>query len=94
MGQADPCVGGMGLGNVLLPPAIKHYFPQRIGALTGLYLVLTTVSASLPSLVAVPMTDALGWRFSVGIWGVLGFAAARSEIKSAEGGERVVVLSV
>lgn len=69
------CLGGMGLGNVLLPPAIKHYFPHRIGALTGLYLVLTTVSASLPSLVAVPMTDALGWRFSVGIWSVLGFAA-------------------
>lgn len=69
------CLGGMGFGNVLLPPAIKHYFPQRIGALTGVHLVLTAVSASLPSLVAVPLTNAFGWRFSVGIWSVLGFAA-------------------
>lgn len=68
-------LGGMGLGNVLLPPAIKHYFPNHIGLLTSLYTVLTAVSASVPSLIAVPVTETMGWRFSIGVWGVLAFIA-------------------
>lgn len=68
-------LGGMGLGNVLLPPAIKHYFPNHIGLLTSLYTVLTALSASIPSLVAVPTTTTMGWRFAVGVWGMLAFIA-------------------
>jgi CP family cyanate transporter-like MFS transporter len=69
-------LGRMGFGNMLLPPAIKHYFPRHIGALTSVYLVLTTIGASVPSLVAVPAAGALGWRTSVGMWGLLGLIAA------------------
>lgn len=69
------CLGGMGLGNVLLPPVITHYFPDRVGPVSGLFQVLMVVSASLPSLLAVPVADAAGWRVSVGMWGVLGAAA-------------------
>ena len=69
------CLGGMGIGNVLLPAVITHYFPKRIGPVSGLFQVLMVVSASLPSLVAVPVTDAVGWRSSVGMWGLLGAAA-------------------
>lgn len=68
-------LGGMGLGNVLLPPAIKHYFPNHIGLLTSLYTVLTAVSASAPSLIAVPVTETMGWRFSISIWGILALIA-------------------
>lgn len=68
-------LGGMGLGNVLLPPAIKHYFPNHIGLLTSLYTVLTALSASIPSLVAVPTTTTMGWRFAVSVWGMLAFIA-------------------
>lgn len=68
-------LGGMGLGNVLLPPAIKHYFPNHIGLLTSLYTVLTALSASIPSLAAVPTTATMGWRFAVGVWGILAFIA-------------------
>lgn len=68
-------LGGMGLGNVLLPPAIKHYFPNHIGLLTSLYTVLTALSAAVPSLIAVPVTETMGWRFSISIWGVLAFIA-------------------
>ncbi|MGI4878916.1 MAG: MFS transporter [Janthinobacterium lividum] len=69
------CLGGMGMGNVLLPPAITHYFRDRVGTISGLFQVLMVVSASLPSLIAVPTTEALGWRTSVGLWSVLGLLA-------------------
>jgi hypothetical protein len=72
------CRGGMGIAHVLLPPAIKHSFANRIGVLTSLYMVLMTVSAALPSLLAVPMTEAVGWGASVGMWSLLGSAAALS----------------
>lgn len=64
-------LSGMGLGNVLLPPVIKHLFPGRVGALTSLYLILVAVSASAPSLLAVPFASAIGWRFAVGSWSLL-----------------------
>src|SRR3982074_1289579 len=34
------CLGGMGIADVLLPPAINHSFANRIGVLTTLYMVL------------------------------------------------------
>lgn len=68
-------LGGMGIGNVLILPAIKHYFPERIGIITGIYMVMIVASASLPSLIAVPLTHAEGWRFSIGIWAVLALLA-------------------
>jgi MFS transporter, CP family, cyanate transporter len=69
-------LGGMGLGNVLLPPVIKQLFPKHVGALTSLYLVLVAVSASAPALVAVPLTHAMGWRLAVGVWSLFAIAAA------------------
>lgn len=61
---------GMGVANVLLPPLVKKYFPDRIGLLTSLYATSMAVGATLPPLFAVPLTMAAGWRLSVGIWGV------------------------
>ena len=62
---------GMAVGNVLLPPLVKRYFPDRIGLLTSLYATVLAVSTLVPPLVAVPVADSLGWRFSVGMWAVL-----------------------
>lgn len=59
---------GIGVGNVLLPPIVKRYFPDRIGLVTTLYATLLSVSAAVPALIAVPVADALGWRVSLGIW--------------------------
>lgn len=70
------CFGGMGMANVLVPAAVKHYFPDRIGLVSGIFQVLIVVSASVPSLVAVQATEAVGWRIFVGSWGLLGVAAA------------------
>lgn len=62
---------GMGIGNVLLPPLVKRYFPDRIGLVTALYATLGSASAALPALVAVPIAQQTGWRTSLGIWSVL-----------------------
>jgi CP family cyanate transporter-like MFS transporter len=69
-------VGGMGISNVLLPPIIKRYFPNRIGLLTSLYTATVPFSSAVPSLMAVPVTLSQGWRFSTGIWAGLALIAA------------------
>lgn len=64
-------LAGAGVGNVLLPPLVKRYFPDRIGLVTALYVSLVSVSAAVPSAIAAPVTDAAGWRFSLGLWAVV-----------------------
>jgi CP family cyanate transporter-like MFS transporter len=68
-------LAGMGFGNVLLPPVIKSYFPDRIGLVTSIYTSLIAISAALPSLLAVPVTQIAGWRVSTGMWSVLALFA-------------------
>jgi MFS transporter, CP family, cyanate transporter len=68
-------LGGIGLGNVLVPQAIRHYLPQRIAQMTGLYLACTIIGASLPSLIAVPSANAIGWRNYLGAWGLFALIA-------------------
>lgn len=59
---------GIGVGNVLLPPAVKKYFPRRIGLVTACYSVMLSVSAAVPSIVVVPLAESYGWRISIGVW--------------------------
>lgn len=68
-------LAGAGLGNVLLPPVVKRYFPDRITQVTALYAVLISVSTALPALAAVPVANGYGWRASLGVWAVLALAA-------------------
>ena len=65
----------IGVGNVVLPPLIKKYFPDRVGTMTALYSSLLAVAAFVPPLVAVPVADAAGWRFSLGMWAAFALAA-------------------
>jgi CP family cyanate transporter-like MFS transporter len=67
---------GMAVGNVLLPPLVKRYFPDRVGLMTSLYATVLAVSTLVPPLLAVPVADSAGWRYSVGMWAVLGVIAA------------------
>jgi len=67
---------GMAVGNVLLPPLVKRYFPDRVGLMTSLYATVLAVSTLVPPLIAVPVADSLGWRFSVGMWAVFSVLAA------------------
>lgn len=66
---------GVGVGNVVLPPLIKRYFPDRTGLMTGIYSGTLAVSAFVPPLVAVPVADAAGWRFSLGMWAAFAIVA-------------------
>lgn len=68
-------LAGMGFGNILLPPAVKKYFPDRIGLVTTAYATLLSISATIAPLVAEPVAGAAGWRISVGVWAVLAFSA-------------------
>ena len=65
---------GVGMGNILMPPLVKKYFPDRIGLMMTLYTTAMACSTFVPPLVAVPVADAVGWRFSLAMWAV--FAAA------------------
>lgn len=66
---------GMGVANVVLPPIVKKYFPDRIGLLTSVYVTVMTLFSMVPALAAVPAADSFGWRISVGMWAVLGLFA-------------------
>ncbi|TXK54743.1 MFS transporter [Salinibacterium sp. dk5596] len=63
-------LAGAGIGNVLLPPLVKRYFPDRIGLVTAVYVGIVSVSAAVPSSIAAPVTDAAGWRTSLAVWGI------------------------
>ena len=62
---------GIGMGNVLLPPTIKKYFPDRISLVTAIYVSAMTLSAALPPFVAVPLGNAVGWRWELVTWAVV-----------------------
>ncbi|MGX0887201.1 MFS transporter, CP family, cyanate transporter [Kocuria rhizophila] len=66
---------GLGMGNVVLPPVIKKYFPHRIAALSALYSMLLGMSTATAPFFAVPLADTAGWRVSVGSWAVFSLAA-------------------
>lgn len=61
----------IGVGNVLLPPLVKRYFPDRIGLVTTIYVTAMSISTFTPPLIAVPVADAAGWRVSLGEWALV-----------------------
>jgi CP family cyanate transporter-like MFS transporter len=66
---------GLGIGNVLLPPLVKKYFPDRVGLVTSLYATVLSISTLVPPLIAVPVADSAGWRISLGQWALLALLA-------------------
>ncbi len=65
----------VGVGNILLPPLVKKYFPDRIGLMTTIYSTTMAIATFTPPLVAVPVADAGGWRLSLGLWAVFAVVA-------------------
>jgi len=66
---------GVGVGNILVPPLVKKYFPHRVGLLTAVYTTTMAVATFTPPLVAVPFADVAGWRVSLGAWAVFALVA-------------------
>ena len=62
---------GMGFGNVLLPPAVKRYFPDRIGVVTSAYVTLLAISTAMAAAFAEPVASLTTWRVSIALWAAL-----------------------
>jgi len=75
LGWTVIALAGMGMGNVLLPPLVKRYFPDRIGPVTAAYSMAMAVSTTLPALLAVPVAEHVGWRLTLASWSVIGLVA-------------------
>ncbi|MFC9787771.1 CynX/NimT family MFS transporter [Rhodococcus sp. NPDC127528] len=69
-------LGGMGIGNVVIPPLVKRYFSDRLAVVSTVYITCVQIGTMLPALVAVPLAEAFGWRTSLGVWALLPVAAA------------------
>jgi CP family cyanate transporter-like MFS transporter len=67
---------GVGVANVLLPPLVKRYFPDRIAMVSVLYITIMSIGSAVPPLIAVPIADTAGWRVSLGIWFLVAATAA------------------
>jgi CP family cyanate transporter-like MFS transporter len=65
----------VGTGNILLPPLVKRYFPDRIGLMTTVFSTTMSVATFVPPLIAVPVADAADWHFSLGLWAVFALVA-------------------
>ncbi|MGY1409442.1 MULTISPECIES: CynX/NimT family MFS transporter [unclassified Luteimonas] len=78
LGGSIVALAGMGIGNVVLPPLVKRYFPDRVGTVSTLYITVLQLGTMLPALAAVPLAQAAGWRVSLGIWSLLAVAAVLS----------------
>jgi CP family cyanate transporter-like MFS transporter len=70
-------LAGIAVTNVLMPVIVKRYFPDRVGAMTGLYSMALTLGAGLGSAITVPLADAAGgsWRFGLGAWALVAAVA-------------------
>ncbi|MBK5237673.1 MAG: MFS transporter [Actinomycetales bacterium] len=66
---------GMGFGNVLMPPLVKKYFPDRVPLMTSLYMTLVIISSLVPPLVAVPISNSISWRGFLGQWSIFAVLA-------------------
>ncbi|MFJ2211966.1 CynX/NimT family MFS transporter [Streptomyces sp. NPDC101062] len=66
-------LAGIAVANVLLPMVVKQRFPDRVGAMTGLYSMALNAGASSAAALTVPLAQAFGgdWRYGLGAWSVL-----------------------
>ena len=81
--------------NVLIPALVKREYPDRVGAMTGIYSAVQSGVAAIAAGLAVPiagLTDS-GWRLSLGVWAglaLIGFAVLLPQLRrrhTAEGAE-------
>jgi CP family cyanate transporter-like MFS transporter len=64
-------LAGIAVVNILLPMVVKAWFPDRVGAVTGLYTLALNLGATIAAAATVPIAGALGdWRFGLAAWAV------------------------
>nr|WP_328825275.1 MFS transporter [Tomitella gaofuii] len=89
-------LAGMGIGNVVIPPLVKRYFSDRVAVMSAVYITCVQLGTAVPPLVAVPVADAYGWRWSLGMWALVAAAALLPTLallrsrKAADAAQRAV----
>lgn len=68
-------MAGIGVVNVLLPPLVKQYFPRAIPLTLALTSACTSVGTAIPALAVYPISEALGWRAGLIVWGLIATVA-------------------
>nr|WP_247702655.1 MFS transporter [Streptomyces sp. F63] len=70
-------LAGIALSNVLMPVAVKRWFPDRVGTMTGLYSMTLALGTALAAAAAVPAAQVLGgsWRAGLAVWALPALAA-------------------
>jgi CP family cyanate transporter-like MFS transporter len=62
-------LSGIAVGNILLPVAVKRWFPDRVGWATGLYAMSLSVGTAAAAAATVPIARiGGGWRAGLGSW--------------------------
>lgn len=56
------------VGNIVSLMVIARDFPQRMGAVTGLYTAALNIGTMLTSALTAPLAAWLGWRWALGSW--------------------------
>lgn len=68
-------MAGTGAANVLLPPLVKKFFPDRIPAMSTVYLFAAVVGSVIPAYLAGPLAESSDWRVSISMWGYIAAVA-------------------
>lgn len=66
---------GIAIANVLIPPFVRTFFPQRTIPMMTTYTVMLGIGTVVSAFVAAPLAAAVGWRMSLGVWAILAFIA-------------------
>ena len=65
----------IGFANTLAAPVIKMRTPKNIPLVTGLFSLTMTVMAGIVAGVVLPLSEKVGWQWSLGGWSILGLLA-------------------
>ena len=68
-------LAGTGAANVLLPPLVKKFFPDRIGGMTTVYGFMAVLGSVIPAYLAAPIASGADWRTSIAMWGYIAVLA-------------------
>ncbi|QKW05755.1 MFS transporter [Streptomyces sp. NA04227] len=68
---------GIAVTNVLMPVIVKHWFPDRVGSMTGLYSMALALGTASASATTVPLTEGLDgdWHLGLAAWSALAVLA-------------------
>lgn len=65
-------LAGLAVANVMMPVIVKHYFPDQVGTMTGLYSMGISIGTGTAAAATAPLLNALGgnWRLALAAWAV------------------------